>query len=741
MNMKKLLLCSILIVGASFASNAEDDDIFIPEVDLGSSVIYSSTGFQTTVRDVASNPTIVVSEDIERKHYKTVEEILNDISSVNIQQQMGMPVVDMRGQGNQAKTNVQIMVDGIPTNSLDTSMVSSSINTIAVDSIDRIEVIPGGGAVLYGSGTSGGVVNIITKQRKGPRASAGYSYGNYLGNKYDVSAGYTFGKLDVDLAYTKNDIKGYRHYNEQDSDYFQGKLTYEINDDHKISFKYSNYSSEMELPDSLSHSQMKKKRRQSGKAEPWDTDTWDVDKEEFLLDYQGKLTDNLDLSVSAFYQTTDMNYKSFSASYNKLGTVTMGGRPMPAINDSIVDMDANFDDEKKGIKTKLRYSYGNDSSLVFGIDYIDNHLDRNMINKINGKSVLMSGMTINTDVNVDTNIKLDKKTISAFILNTYKYNKWEFIQGFRYERANYDIYRSSYTSTKVTGVMSPSRPPIVMSPGIPTGTIIKDSKHMNNFALELAANYLYSDTGNVYFKYERGFTSPAPALLTNRYDKDDMTVATSLRGEYYLNDLDSETYDSFEIGLKDYIGISQINAAVYYTQTKDEIRSSGHTASTSEILNYNLDKTRRFGFDLSANQNLGKFTLSQSYSYVDAKVKKGDDRGHKLSGNRIAYVPMHKLSLGLMYQFNERFNIGGDIVYRGGTYLTSSNEGGKVNSHTVVNLRANFKATNSLNIYAGVNNIFDKKYNDYVSYSTSTKEYSYDPAAERNYYVGFKYQF
>lgn len=49
-------------------------------------------------------------------------------------------------------------------NSLDTSMTATPINTIAVDNIERIEVLPGGGSVLYGSGTSGGVVNIITKR-------------------------------------------------------------------------------------------------------------------------------------------------------------------------------------------------------------------------------------------------------------------------------------------------------------------------------------------------------------------------------------------------------------------------------------------------------------------------------------------------------------------------------------------------------------------------------------------------
>lgn len=81
-------------------------------------------------------------------------------------------MIDLRGQGGLdgnsagAKANVQILLDGVAINSLETSMVSSPINTISIDNVERIEVIPGGGSVIYGSGTSGGVINIITKKEQ-----------------------------------------------------------------------------------------------------------------------------------------------------------------------------------------------------------------------------------------------------------------------------------------------------------------------------------------------------------------------------------------------------------------------------------------------------------------------------------------------------------------------------------------------------------------------------------------------
>lgn len=721
MNLKKLSLLSLIITTSLFANSNVDDDLY--EVDLGSSVIYSSTGFQTTVRDIASNPTIVVSEDIEKKHYATVEELLREIPAVNVQTQMGMPVIDMRGQGTaKAMTNVQLLVDGIRANVTDTSHMGTPVNTIAPNQIERVEVIPGGGAVLYGSGTAGGVVNVITKKQSGPRASAGYSYGVYRGNIYDVSVGHTIGKLDIDLSYSRIDKKGYRKYNEEDVDHFSGKLRYDINENHSLTFKYSKYKSEGEVPGYLDAKELKDDRKQSGYNDIGHIDLWNRDKEEYSLEYLGKLTDKLELSIIGYYQDTDMHYHYFT---------NMVSTPMMKMD---MDMRAAFDDEKKGASAKLKYTYGQyDSNIIIGIDYLDNELNRvmksNTITTVRGTTTIKPGS--------DLDVTASKESISGFVLNTFKYNdKWEFIQGIRYEHADYKMKRiSNGLHVDIDG-----------SP-----------KEHNNIALELAANYLYSDTGNIYLKFERGYTSPAPALITNKYDsyanlvKNGMNPADAakLADQMYFNGLKSEKYNTFELGFRDSFEKTELSGAIFYTLTDDEINASGHGANdgihSSRIVN--LDKTQRFGFELSARQYVGKFTFTESYNYVNAKIKKYNERDFltgarsSIHGKKVAGVSPHKLSLGVMYQFNERFNIGGDIVYNSAYYLNNGNEGGKKNGYTVANLRANFKATSSLNLYAGINNVFDKKYHEAVSYSTTSGDYTYMPAPERNYYVGFKFQF
>ena len=62
-----------------------------------------------------------------------------------------------------SKDNVAILVNGIPLN----QDGNYDLESISTDIIDRIEVVKGGSAVLYGSNASAGVINIITNKNQG----------------------------------------------------------------------------------------------------------------------------------------------------------------------------------------------------------------------------------------------------------------------------------------------------------------------------------------------------------------------------------------------------------------------------------------------------------------------------------------------------------------------------------------------------------------------------------------------
>ena len=722
--MKKYLMgLSILIFCASAYGEV---------IDLGEKNIYSETGFEKNLRNSTTSPYIITSKDIETKGYTSVSEILDSVPGVNIQEGL-RPAVDVRGQGFQkAKATVQLLVDGVPANMLDTSHMNVPIDVVNINEIERIEVIPGGGAVLYGSGTSGGVINIITKKYKGNnnvRGGVGYQVGSFANNKFDVSAGTSVGNFDFDVNYSKNRKHGYRDYDFTNSDYFSGRINYNISKTSNIAFKYSGYRDKYTYPSFLTQKELDDNRRQSGNDKEAKENNR-IKKDEFTLTYNTKIGDKNDLNILGFYQKTDIpseaiedytsEYKGMlagqaaglrkalsnprlpararTAMQNRLNTLLNELRTTNSVDFKTI---SEFKDTKKAIKIKDKFTYDNTgSNVVVGLGYTDNDMLRVSKMELVGKRVM-----------ADTKIDLSKKTFEVFALNTYKISRVELIQGLRFENSKYDGTRKNNDDT----------------------LNIKKSK--DNWAGSLAVNYLYSDTGNAYVKYERAFTSPAPGQLVDK-------VQTAPRVyTYKVNNLKSESTDLFEIGWNDYLLGSLLSADVFYAETKDEIATifdgGAANAHGTAFRSTNLGKTKRYGFDLSAEQKFEKFTFKEAYSFIETKILK--DNSSSFEGKHIADVPRHKLVFSVDYDITSKFTVGADYEYRAAAFIDNANKYGKDKAKSVFNLRADYKLTNSLNIYAGINNIFGAKY--YNSVGLDSGERIYDPAPRRNYYAGFKYKF
>ena len=700
-------------------------------IDLGEKSIYSETGFKNSLRSSTTSPFILKSKDIEGKGYTSVSEVLDSIPGVNIKEG-AHPAIDLRGQGFQkAKATVQLLVDGIPANMLDTSHQNVPINVVNIDEIERIEVIPGGGAVLYGSGTSGGVINIITKKYKSKniRGGVGYQISSFRNNKFDVSTGTSIGNFDFDINYSKNRKYGYRDYDFTNSDYFSGRINYNINKTDNIAFKYTGYRSKYTYPTSLTETQMDKDRRQSGLGSDDKNDNNKIKKDEFSLTYNSKITNNNDLNVVAFYQKTEIPSESISDGTGMYKGVLAGqvaglssalrNPSLPASarlamtnrlnalmtqlrSPSRVDFSShsNFEDRKISIKAKDKYTYDNSgSNIIIGLGYTDDNMIRASKMELVGKMKL-----------VDTHMDLTKKTFESFALNTYKVNNFEFIQGLRYEKSKFDGSRRNLDDVS---------------------TVKRD---MNNWAGTLAVNHLYSDTGNVYLKYERAFTSPSPSQLSDK-------VRTSSGAfDYVTNNLKSEKTNQFEVGWNDYLLGSLLSADIYYSETKDEIATifdGGRAHPTNGFKTTNLGKTRRYGFDLSAEQKLENFTFKESYSFVKTKILKDNDKN--IEGKEIAEVPNHKLLLSVDYNISSKFTVGAEYEYKAAAFVDNANKYGKDKAKSVFNLRANYQVNDSLDIYAGVDNVFGTKY--YNSVTLSSGDRLYDPAPRTTYYTGFKYKF
>ena len=147
-----------------------------------------------------------------------------------------------------------ILVNGNPINLNNTYV----IDAIPAEAIERIEVVKGGGSVLYGSEAQSGVINIITKKKVSNKVRFGF--GNYKQQQYNVAVGNDKLKINYDLkkwGYVKEAryTAANTYTNLKESSNENIGIGYNFND--QLSFEYNHLDTE------VSYESLKKDRLNS----------------------------------------------------------------------------------------------------------------------------------------------------------------------------------------------------------------------------------------------------------------------------------------------------------------------------------------------------------------------------------------------------------------------------------------------------------------------------------------------
>lgn len=625
--MKKRFYIAGLILVSSLATGQDK------VVKLEESVI-TSENTETTIADIPKNITVLTGEEITQRGAKTVAEALKLVSSVIVKEMGGADAAfDIRGQGATAKSNVIVLVDGAPINSIDLSGYQTS--NIPVDNIERIEVIPSGGSVLYGDGAVGGTINIVTKapEDKKNYGSLNSEIGSYGLKKQQITYGTKIGeKLLVEVDYLKREKDGYRDYSKDDLESFGFRSRYKLNDG-ELKFKYNYSKNEFKAPGALTKDEVNDDRTQSN------PNAWRIDgkteKNNFVGDYLYNINSDLEFKLLGRY--AHENYSSNGSNYKT---------------------------EVKYLKPQLKYSYLDENYVVFGGDIYQGETKDFAYG--NGKS--------------------EKNSLGGFIINSYTIDRFRFTQGYR--RQNIEYKGDRFVTRK-----------------------------FKEDAVELTGSYLYSDSGSTYVSYTKGFRAP---------NTDEINAWA---GEF--NPQKTETY---EIGVKDFVGNTYISTSVFYIETENEI-FYGVNKNDEFNKNRNLDGTsKRKGIEFSLEHYFNKLTISESITYMKTEFKEGKD---------IPGIPNIKGVLNFNYKFNEKLSMNNSWEYYGKSYDSNdeANERDKIDSYLLSGLTFVYDFQDGLVINAGINNLFNEKYYDYVGYSSYSKTRNYYPAPERNYYIGFKYSF
>ena len=163
------LITGLCIGGVQSAFAAEDLNTFALD-----EYVVTATRTLKQLQEVPASVSIVTAKDIEERNVNSVQEALQNLLGVymNPTAQSG---IQMRGFGG---TDILVLIDGQQMNT--TYNGSTNLNSIPIESIERIEVLRGAASSIYGGHAVGGVINITTKEAKkvGTHGEAVISYGS-----------------------------------------------------------------------------------------------------------------------------------------------------------------------------------------------------------------------------------------------------------------------------------------------------------------------------------------------------------------------------------------------------------------------------------------------------------------------------------------------------------------------------------------------------------------------------------
>lgn len=178
--------------GAAFAAES------VGEFELDT-IIVTATRTEKHDLDIAAETQVITRQKIENIGATNVQQLLQTVPGLVYQSKgpggasLGSMTskVSMRG----VESGTLVLINGTPIN----YRGLYNLEDIPVDAIEQIEIVKGGGSVLYGSEATGGVINIITKKSMSNSIKTGFGNNGRQNHGFTTQAG----KLGIMYKYDK----------------------------------------------------------------------------------------------------------------------------------------------------------------------------------------------------------------------------------------------------------------------------------------------------------------------------------------------------------------------------------------------------------------------------------------------------------------------------------------------------------------------------------------------------------
>ena len=605
--------------------------------------------------------------------------------------------LSIRGFGSRSTFGVRgirLYVDGIPATMPDGQGQTSNID---IGSIESVDVLRGPFSALYGN-ASGGVVNVTTQTGKQPTTiEANSYYGSYGTWHYGMKAsgavgdGTHAGDVDYTVSTNRFTTHGYRDHSAARKNLANAKLGVRINDVSKVTLLFNTVDINANDPGGLTKSEMDADRQQSPRGDQYNTRK-SVKQTQAGLRYERQLSAQDDLSVMMYAgerQTTQ--YQS----------IPYAPQQKPSHSGGVIDLDRHY----QGIDTRWTHR----GELLIPVTFTTGLNYENMNEKRRGyENYVMNGST--PEFGEKGNLRRNERNL-MWNLDPYLQTQWQLTDkltldaGVRYSSVWFDS-----NDHYVTTGNGDSSGDTSYHEWLPAGSL----------------KYAITDAWNVYASVGRGFETPTISELSYR--------SGTANG---LNlDLKPATNETYEIGSKTRIGNGLLSAALFQTNTTNEIVTDSNTDSRASYKN--AGKTRRQGAELAIDQQFAEnWRAKAAWTWLNATYRTDVCGNGSCNGNRIPGIARNMGFASLGYEPESGWYAGADVHYMGDIMANDANTA-RAPSWTVVGLNTGYKFNLSnwtLDVFGRVDNLFDREYVGSVIVNESNGRY-YEPAPGRNYGVG-----
>ena len=601
--------------------------------------------------------------------------------------------LSIRGFGSRSTYGVRglrIYVDGIPATMPDGQGQTSNID---IGSVDTIEVLRGPFSALYGN-SSGGVINVTSQTgTQPPTVEASSYYGSFGTWHYGMKAtgavgdGSHAGDVDYTVSTNRFTTHGYRDHSGARKNLANARLGVRINDVSKLTLLLNSVDIKANDAGGLTADEWRDNPRQSPRGDQYNTRK-NTRQTQAGLRYERQLSAQDDLSVMMYAGERETT---------QFQSIPRAPQLKPSHAGGVIDLTRHY----QGIDTRLthRGELLVPVTLTAGLDY------ENMSERRKGYEnfVMVNGAPQYGEQGA---LRRNERNL-MWNVDPYLQTQWQLTDklsldaGVRYSSVWFDS--NDYYITPGNGDDSYHK-------WLPAGSL----------------KYALTDAWNVYLSAGRGFETPTINELSYRSDN-----------QSGLNfGLKPSTNDTVEIGSKTRIGNGLFTAALFQTNTDNEIvvdSSSGGRTSYK-----NAGKTRRQGMELGLDQQFGEsWRLKAAWTWLDATYRTNVCDDASCNGNRIPGIARNMGYASFGYQPEQGWYAGSDIRYMSDIMANDENTA-KAPSWTVVGLTTGYKwsyGRMDMDLFGRIDNLFDREYVGSVIVNESNGRY-YEPAPGRNYGIG-----